>query len=43
MKINDETNVALPLRNLLSIIGAVAVADTKVLNTHKNLQIQKKK
>ena len=26
MKINDETNVALPLRNLLSIIGAVAVA-----------------
>ena len=26
MKINAETNVALPLRNLLSIIGAVAVA-----------------
>ena len=26
MKINDNTNVALPLRNLLSIIGAVAVA-----------------
>jgi len=26
MKINDETNVALPVRNLLSIIGAVAVA-----------------
>ena len=26
MKINDDTNVALPVRNLLSIIGAVAVA-----------------
>ena len=25
MKINDATNVALPLRNLLSIVGAVAI------------------
>jgi hypothetical protein len=25
MKLSDNTNVALPLRNLLTIIGAVAV------------------
>ncbi len=25
MKISDDTSVALPLRNLISIIGAVAV------------------
>ena len=25
MKINDKTNIALPIRNLLAIVGAVAI------------------
>ena len=40
MKVNDNTNISLPIRNLLAIIGAVAVGVyayfqiTEKLNTH---------
>ena len=45
MKVSDNTNVALPLRNLLSIIGAVAVGvwfAFGVIERLNNLETQNK-